>query len=683
LRKRGDAIAADISDALIVSCDIVGHSGVAEHSIQVSREQGLNAVVHEAMAKPALRGAVWASGGDGGHVLIPGAALADAIDLAAALRAWALREHVPLRVTCHAGRVSYFPGADGRQQPVGQGINQAGAILAAVGDEGIVVSDEFRAAVEARGLTTAAFHEPRTLSYKGKGPYPVHLMSLSQPELESRWPPPVEPQVPLPTTAAANAWEALYVAKRRLQINAFDRDVDRVLRQLMPMDFWYESTGEKPGHDFNPFFQNLDARALREVVRVGQLVERRYNEVICHYGDDGDTMFVILRGQVGVFHVGADGEGRAKNPAAILRQGHVVGELAFALNRKRTADLITLADTALLAFSFEEFLARLDRTPGKDEIRKGVDAFITARALEHVAKQAGYLVGPGEKGPLTQAEAVWDSLLQDMRNYCCVITWQSSSGPVSLSRLTEARPETKGEGLFVLVSGRLESRSNSQKNLRGSELPLTYANLPGRVVFPDHEYVLTKGPAKFLHIGATALEVLPETNQNEVVSAVMRELAGRYYYDAFLSYNFGDGETVERWKERLEGAGLRVYVDKPEAGTHFTASIQTSLLDSLVLLAFISPQVMVKQQDKNWVQKEIDFREGNFTQPWIVPVALRGGDLDDYKLPYTMIDARSDEEGAIAEAIATVRDIRSGLKETPLLSSREIGHVFGAAAPRT
>ena len=677
--KRGDAIADDIYDAAIVSCDIVGHSGVAEHSIQVHRIEGLNSVVREAMANPAMDGAVWASGGDGGHVLLHGTELAAAIDLAAALRTWALREHVPLRVTCHLGTVSYFPGADGRPQPVGQGINQAGAVLAAVGDRGIVASDEFRTAVESAGLTTARFHEPRTLSHKDKGPYLVHLMSL--PGLEAQWPPPAEPTVTVPSTVTSNAWEALYLAKQRLQINTFDRDVDRALRQLKPMNFWYESSpGENGGHQINPFFGYLDERALREVVRVGQLVERRYNEVICHYGDDGNTMFVILRGQVGVFHVAEDGQGRAKDPAAVLRQGHVVGELAFALNRKRTADLVTLADTALLAFSFEEFLAHLARTPGSDEIRKGVDAFITARALEHVAKHVGYLVGLEETGPLTQAN--WGSLLQDMRNYCCVITWPSSAGPVSLDRLAATRPETKGEGLFVLVSGRLASRSNDEKCLRGSELPLTFANLPGRVVFPDHEYVLSRGPAKFLHIGATALDVLPDTIQNDVVSAVMRELAGRYWYDAFLSYNFGDGETVQRWKKRLEDADLRVYVDKPEAGTHFTANIQTSLLDSLVLLAFISPQVMVKQQDKNWVQKEIDFREANFTQPWIVPVALRGGDLDDYHLPYTMIDARADEEAALTEAIATVRDIRRGLKEAPLLKSREIGHAFGSPSPR-
>jgi hypothetical protein len=681
LEKRGDAIADDISDASIVSCDIVGHSSVAEHSVQVHRLEGLNAVVAAAMANFAPDGAVWASGGDGGHVLIRGADVAAAIDLAAALRTWALGEHVPLRVTCHVGKVSYFPGADGRLQPVGHGINQAGAILAAVGDQGIVVSDEFRVAADAVGMTIANFHEPRTLSHRNKGPYLVHLMSL--PGLESEWPPPAEPTVPAPSTVASNAWEALYLAKQRLQINAFDGDVDRTLRQLKPMDFWYESsTGENGGRQINPFFGYLDERALREVVRVGQLVERRYNEVLCHYGDDGNTMFVILRGQVGVFHVREDGEGRAKDPAAVLRQGHVVGELAFALNRKRTADLVTLADTALLAFSFEEFLAHLARTPGSDEIRKGVDAFITARALEHVATHVGYLVGHEWTGPLTQAEAEWESLLQDMRNYCCVITWPSSAGPVSLDRLTAERPETRGLGLFVLVSGRLASRSNGNKSLHGSELPLTYANIPGRVVFPDHEYIVSRGPAKFLHIGATALDVLPETTQNAVVSEVMRELAGRYYYDAFLSYNFGDGETVQRWKKRLEDADLRVYLDKPEAGTHFTANIQTSLLDSLVLLAFISPQVMVKQQDKNWVQKEIDFREANFTQPWIVPVALRGGDLDEYHLPYTMIDARNDEEAALGEAIATVREVRQGIKEAPLLKSREIGHAFGSPSPR-
>jgi hypothetical protein len=249
---------------------------------------------------------------------------------------------------------------------------------------------------------------------------------------------------------------------------------------------------------------------------------------------------------------------------------------------------------------------------------------------------------------------------------------------VTLDALGARFPETEGQGLFVLVSGGLASRSNSAKQLRGEDLPLVYANLPARVVFPDHEYLLSSGPGKFLHIGATALQVLPESTQDAVVSAVKRDVATRYFYDVFVSYNFEDEEAAHRWSDALRGAGFEVFVDELKPGTHFTANIESSLLDSLVMLAFISPHMMVKSRESNWVQKEIDFRRANFAEPWIVPVGLKGGDMNKIKMPYTMIDATGDEAVAIAQAIATVKAVRGGREEPPLLASGpRIEQAFG------
>jgi hypothetical protein len=72
-------------------------------------------------------------------------------------------------------------------------------------------------------------------------------------------------------------------------------------------------------------------------------------------------------------------------------------------------------------------------------------------------------------------------------------------------------------------------------------------------------------------------------------------------------------------------------------------------------MAFIS----LTPRETNWVQKEIAFREVNFSKPWIVPVGLREADIDEFETRYTMIDARAAEDQAINTAIDGVRDIRN------------------------
>ncbi len=660
----------------IVSCDIVGHSREADHAIQVRRIVGLNGVVRTALSGLDQDGAVWASGGDGGHVLFSTAHLQQAVTLARDLRVWAQDEHVPLRVTCHLGTVSYSVGADGRTQPIGQGINHAGAILAAAGDQGIVASDAFREAVETAGLPGALFHEPRTLCWRNKGPHRVCLMSL--PDAESRWPEPAETVLPQGPIGRSNAWETLHRAHKRLQINGADTVADTALRELQPEHLRYDCDGQDGDGAKNPFFGHLDNKALREVVRIGHLVERGYNEVICHYGDAGNTMFVILRGQVGVFHRTQPGEPRSGEPDFVMQRGQVVGELAFALNRRRTADLITLSDTALLAFSFKDFFDRLGNSPGSEQTRVRVHEFITSRVLEHVATNVPYLVGHDHTGPLAHGDARWESVLGDMLPGCRILTRRATDGPLTLEALGTACPDTRGEGLFVLVSGRLSSRSNSAKRLKGEDLPLLYVNVPGSVVFPDHEYALSTGPANILHIGTGALDELEERSREAVIAAVKGEVARRYFYDVFISYNFlGDSETALRWSHRLRDEGLRVFVDEPEPGTHFTEHIQASLLDSVILLAFVSPHAMAKPLDRNWVQKEINFRVRTFEDPYVVPVVLPGGDIEQFDLPYTNITVSGQEDGAIAQVIDVVRRIREGRKEPPMLTRPTLTSTIG------
>jgi len=93
-----------LSPAGLVSCDIVGHSNAQRHEIQVVRIEAINEIVHAAMSSCGPRDVAWASGGDGGHlVFLDGDWRRPALELVSALRQWAIRDAVPLRVTADLG----------------------------------------------------------------------------------------------------------------------------------------------------------------------------------------------------------------------------------------------------------------------------------------------------------------------------------------------------------------------------------------------------------------------------------------------------------------------------------------------------------------------------------------------------------------------------------------------------
>jgi hypothetical protein len=658
----------------IVSCDIIGHSRVPSRDVQAERIEAINAIVSETVVASRPGSVAWASGGDGGHVVF----LSDdwqqgALGLIERLRRWATSALVPLRVTAHVGDVGLVRGLDDRREPVGDGINEAGAILALGTGRGVVVSQELRREIEKLEDDRVHFHGQRSLRTKMQE---RELLLLSLPDLPSEWDGYIEDDRARLKAALARgaAWDVLYHAKRILQAHSADHDVDIALRRLNPDDYWSAQPGGTGGRVINPLLGYLDARSLREVIRLGQLVERGYNETICRYDDEGNTMFVILRGQVGVFNVDGDERLTDGEPSFVLREGAIVGELSFALKRRRTADLVCLGDTALLAFSFEELARRLADAPAGADILKAVNRFITSRVLSHVAHAVPFLIDVNRTGPLAAGEEPWESLLDDLLFDCRTLSWTPADGPLSVEALgINVREPAPTAGMCFLTTGALESSSNPRKIVEGDRFPLLYLDLPD-IAIPDHEYVVTQGAAGILQIGSRGISSLPPNTHNAVIRTLRQSVAPLYFYDAFLSFNYGDEETVERWRTELVDAGLVVYVESLHPGVKFVSKIENALMDSLTVVAFISPHTMVKDEDQNWVRKEIEFREKHFTNPWIIPVRLRGGKPEVLKLTYTMIDATAGEENAIQQTIAIIAAIRHGADDPPLPKGRKIVH---------
>jgi hypothetical protein len=502
--------APQLSDAAFVSCDIVGHSAMSAER-QLVNVAAINDIVAGAIAAYG-DDVAWASGGDGGHVVLRRAGWpVCAAELITAFRTWSAREQVALRVIAHYGPVYDAVGADGRHQFVGEGINTAGWILDLGTPHGVVVSERFRQAyVSARPEGDVAFHEQRALQHKHRTT--LHLWLASIGTHRSSWAAPNdEDRGRLATAlAAADGWAVLYHAKRIMQINPDDAEAIDAIHQLAPVDLTDRGVQRT---SINPFLGHLEPPVLREVVQIGQLVERRYNEVICRYRDRGDTMFVILHGQIGVYTSEGIGSANPAEPGFVMNEGEIVGELAFSLGRPRTADLVALTDVALLSFTMTDFarLISLDGNPGG--VREIVQRFIDSRVLEHVSHAVPYLLGTDRDGPLAAGRRSWREALSTLAAGSRLVTLDPTNLRISRDLLG-------GDGgLYILAAGEVGGIRADADTL----FPVLWIEIPGTLVRADREYVVIDGPIKVLHIAASAIASLEPAKRSALYGRLPRE----------------------------------------------------------------------------------------------------------------------------------------------------------------
>jgi hypothetical protein len=673
--------------AAFISCDIVGHSAASESQVQLDRVAGINEIIAKARRPSSPDDLLWASGGDGGHAIFRQRDWhRPAVDLVLQLRRWASSRRVPLRITAHYGQIYEIEGADGRTQPVGDGINMAGWILSRGSNAGIMASAQFRTAVqESEVVAEVEFHDPRTLQSKSRRAHELCLMSFRHlPELRSRWEDPSETdrqslEDALQPTALqkGSAWDALYYAKRIMQLHTTDTRVEEAMQRLGPAELTIRSPlGGGTASRTNPFLGYLQWPSLQDVVQLGELIERHYNEVICHYGDSGDTMFVILRGQVGVFKPGGQDIGSPAQPAFALGAGEIVGELAFALNRDRTADLVALSETALLSFNYEEVDRRLARLPSGPDAKRNIDGFMKARILEHTCHQLPYLIGKDRSGPLTVSDLSWESLLQRLLVFTEVLACPDNSEITIEEFQRRSESQSLQGGIYVLVSGQITNTVKSgagteTRTLRGVDFPLLYVDLPDRVAIPGQRFRVEED-SKVLHIAAGGIYRMPPSVRNDLIAALKREVRACYPFDAFLSYNNEDEETMRRWKAALTAAGLRVYSSESRPLTEFLPEIEDAILRSLTFLAFISSHTVTREPHENWVIRESRFRQEQFDlNACILPILLPGGRADLAASGYSPVDAVGNEADALRVTIEAIRNIKAGGNEAPFGRRRQ------------
>lgn len=120
-----------------------------------------------------------------------------------------------------------------------------------------------------------------------------------------------------------------------------------------------------------PLFDELDEEELNQVKHIIKEKRFREKETIMKEGDEGDTMYLVLEGEVEVSKTLTMkfGENDYRETDKILTcfraEDHVVfGEMALIARDTRSATVVALGDCILLEISRSDFLRVLESSPG-------------------------------------------------------------------------------------------------------------------------------------------------------------------------------------------------------------------------------------------------------------------------------------------------------------------------------
>ena len=670
-----------VQDAAFVSCDIVGHGEDAEHSRQIARIASLNDCIREGCGGRFDAKVVWASGGDGGHVAFLGEDRCEAaLRLIEALYLWATQStlgvhggEIGLRLTAHVGPVSIIEGADGRNELVGDGINVCAGVLKFGAPHTVLVTGAFRDLVEqARagapdGLVRVAFHGEQRIYLKYSRATTVLYLTLdgvnTAPQTNSLR---SDKALLRGALESGRHWSAIYHAKRLLQVNSTDADAVDALQAITPSQLMVAANGQGP--EAHPLFSQMNRQSLQGFVRAAHLIERDDGEVICTQNDPGDAMFIIVKGQIGVVLNEAPAEGGMLDVS--YGEGHIVGELALALNRRRTATLQAIGPTALLSINYAILRTILESRQENSRLQRTFNEFLLDRSLRFLCSNCAYL-GAGQDSPLAGASQPWESLNEDAA--LLNLDWKDAD-----VLLTNA-DRFDVSGLYILAGGRLTEASQSDvvsKKLDAHILPLVYVNLPNALVSNNHAFHLDaesdSTAVNIVRISDHALKAFGPVVYAKLVEALRRQLASQFVFDVFISYSNHDEHIAAAWRQAMQDAGLRVYMSRPDAMRKFKNEIELALAESLVMVPFVSERALGPAGQAGWVQREIEYRRTLFDEDHcnILPIELTPGLSQTFADGFSAIQVSGDGRDDIAEAVEAVCAVRDGSRPPPFAAQR-------------
>jgi hypothetical protein len=669
-------------NAAFVSCDIVSHGDDPDHARQLQRIRSLNDCIAGVCEGRFGREVIWASGGDGGHIaLLSEDSCELSLKLLAALYRWAKESRlgidngeIGLRLTAHHGPVSIIRGADGRHELVGDGINVCGGLLIFGQPDLALATAAFRELCES--------HSPRDESVSFHREQQVYLkhdraMIVMPLSIEGSIPPPTPGRAHPEKSRVENAmkhgrfWSAIYHAKRLLQVDSTDAVAVGALQMLTPAQLVLNPSGGK-AVEAHPLLSALNRQSLQDLIRAAQLVEREDGETICAQDDPGDAMFIVLKGGIGVAAQSADRAASAAAPVIRFGEGQIVGELALALNRRRTATLQAIGPTAFLSINYDILRSLMDAGAQSARLQRVFSDFLLERSLRFLCQSCTYLA-KGPEAPLAGISDPWETVAADAEQY--KLNWEQAAALLaSDNRFAEP-------GVYILAGGGLLEVSQNEivpKKLDAAGLPIVCVNLPGAFVSAIHPFQIDpdSGPiVNIVRISDRSLRMFGPAVFSRLVEQFKRQLTEQFLFDAFISYSNKDEQIASAWRAALEQAGLRIYMSRPDAMRKFKKEIELALAESLVMVPFVSDRAAGPDGQKGWVQREIEYRKTLFDEDHcnILPIELTRGLAAVFADGFSALPVTGDGLGEIEVVLEAIRAVKAGAKSPPLATRREAG----------
>jgi len=377
--------------------------------------------------------------------------------------------------------------------------------------------------------------------------------------------------------------------------------------------------------DLNPILARLGRQRRVELVEASELVHCEPGEAVFWDGEAGDTMCIVLTGRLGVYvRSGPSAERvRVKQKCA----GDMVGELAFALNRQRSADVQSLGFSALLAFSPSELRRRLPAPAQGPHLADEIRTLLSDQAARFLCESLEFLPHPTRKpAPMDRPEQPWLHL-EDRIN----VTKTFFRG----EEINTEDPFFGSGGVYVVDLGEIEYTQVGGGDWTGACLDVIHVNWHGELVMPPRSYVTKSKVASIRRLDIEAVESINEGAGGEVLVALKSTLARRAPFHAAISFARSDALRAEELRTQLLDAGHTAYLLPPTIGPFLPAIRQgfTCALTHVVLVTADASERARKQGDANWVRREVDFRTSIYGERSNIIVASIGDAAHDVVVP--------------------------------------------------
>ena len=122
-------------------------------------------------------------------------------------------------------------------------------------------------------------------------------------------------------------------------------------------------------------FQDIPSELLSQISQISKAKDYESGEVIFNEGDYGDSMFIVIEGEVSIQKNGKS--------IALLDKGSSLGEMALLDNETRSADATARVDSVLLKINQDVFYELME---GNADIMKQIIKLLTSRIRDANSK---------------------------------------------------------------------------------------------------------------------------------------------------------------------------------------------------------------------------------------------------------------------------------------------------------